>query len=118
MIMEKNATEKLFSYGTLRYEPVQITTFGRKLYGVPDILKGYRLSTLQIKDVDVVAKSGNAVHPILIYTGNLEDEVKGTVFDISGQELQQADEYEVVEYKRVREQLNSGIFAWVYVSAN
>ncbi len=111
-------TEKLFSYGTLQYEAVQLSTFGRKLRGTPDVLTGYRLSTLEIQDANVVATSGEAVHPILIYTGNLNDEVSGTVFDISPQELQQADDYEVADYKRVRVELKSGTSAWVYASAN
>lgn len=111
-------TEKLFSYGTLRYEAVQLANFGRKLNGIADALVGYRLSTIQIKDPTVVATSGEAVHPILTYTGNKTDEVTGMVFDITSNELQQADKYEVADYKRIRVQLRSGIDAWVYVSAN
>ena len=45
------------------------------------------------------------------------DEVNGIVFDISPEELQQADEYEVEDYKRISVQLRSGTHAWVYVSA-
>jgi hypothetical protein len=36
-------TEKLFSYGTLQYEAVQLDTFGRTLLGQKDVLLGYRL---------------------------------------------------------------------------
>lgn len=118
MNTENIYTEKLFSYGTLQYETVQLSTFGRKLDGVADILMGYRLSTLQINDASVVATSGAAVHPILIYTDNKTDKVHGIVFDITAQELQQADKYEVADYKRVRVKLCSGTEAWVYVSAN
>lgn len=109
-------TEKLFSYGTLQYEAVQISTFGRKLNGSRDILIGYRLSHIQIHDTNVVATSGESVHPILINTGNKEDKVSGIVFDISIEELQLADKYEVADYKRVCVQLHSGASAWVYVS--
>lgn len=110
-------SEKLFSYGTLQYEAVQISTFGRKLKGVPDVLSGYCLSQLAIIDSTVVETSGTATHPILLPTGNDSDKVTGVVFDISPEELRQADEYEVKDYKRICVQLCSGTHAWVYVSA-
>lgn len=114
--MKNIYSEKIFSYGTLQYETVQLSTFGRKLNGVQDTLTGYHLSQLEIKDHNVIVTSGATTHPILIHTGKDADEVNGIVFDISPQELQQADEYEVEDYKRVRVQLRSGIHAWVYVS--
>jgi len=110
-------SEKLFSYGTLQYETVQLSTFGRKLNGIQDVLTRYHLSQLEINNQDVVETSGIATHPILIYTGKETDEVSGVVFEVSQQELQQADKYEVEDYKRVCVQLRSGIRAWVYVSA-
>ncbi len=110
-------TESLFSYGTLQYETVQLSTFGRKLHGKADTLTGYKLEQVQIQDPAVIAASGEAVHPILIPTGNLADEVPGTVFDITPAELALADQYEVADYKRAPVQLKSGRQAWVYVSA-
>lgn len=110
-------TEKLFSYGTLQYEAVQLDTFGRKLTGQSDSLLGYRLDTIPITDPKVIATSGESTHRILHYTGNNNDIVNGMVFDISAAELQQADRYEVADYKRVSAPLRSGIHAWVYVSA-
>ena len=68
--MAINNAERLFSYGTLRYESVQLATFGRKLIGSTDILAGYTLSHLKIKNPDVVTTSGDAIHPILISTNN------------------------------------------------
>lgn len=108
-------SEKLFSYGTLRYEGVQMATFGRALSGRPDELCGYLLSMVTIRDPDVVATSGDALHPILHYTGKATDRVSGMVFNISLDELKHADEYEVADYKRVQVQLESGQKAWVYV---
>jgi gamma-glutamylcyclotransferase (GGCT)/AIG2-like uncharacterized protein YtfP len=110
-------TEKLFSYGTLQYDNVQVSTFGRKLTGSSDVLSGYDLALLKINDENVVETSGAATHPILIYTGDATNKVSGIVFDISQQELLQADGYEVDDYKRVIVQLDSGTSAWVYVSA-
>ena len=50
-------------------------------------------------------------------SGDLSDEIAGTVFEITAQELVAADEYEVADYKRVSVPLKSGISAWVYVRA-
>jgi len=109
-------TENLFSYGTLRYETVQIATFGRKLAGHEDTLPCYCLKKLQITDPDVIAKSGEDVHSIIEYSGNPKDQVHGMVFQVSLEELHQADQYEVSDYKRILVQLCSGTSAWVYVS--
>lgn len=109
--------EKLFSYGTLQYESVQLSTFGRKLEGVPDVLLGYKLEKIKITDPDVIKTSGESEHLILIPSGNIQDQIKGTVFEISPAELKQADDYEVEAYKRVKINLLSGGRAWAYVSA-
>lgn len=111
-----NYTENLFSYGTLRYENVQLTTFGRKLKGQEDSLPGYCLKEVQITDPDVIAKSGEEVHSIIHFSGNLGNKIPGMVFKISLDELEEADKYEVADYKRIKVKLLSGISAWVYVS--
>ncbi len=110
-------TENLFSYGTLRYEKVQIETFGRKLEGAEDFLTGYVLKKLKITDPDVIAKSGEDVHCIVEFSGNPQDRISGMVFKISPEELARADEYEVEDYKRIQVTLLSGVSAWVYVSS-
>lgn len=112
---EKRYSEKLFSYGTLQYEQVQLTTFGRKLNGHQDKLIGYQLSQLQITNPEVIATSGEATHPVLIHTGIESDQVSGMVFDITLQELLQADSYEAADYKRVSAKLLSGLSVWVYI---
>ncbi len=114
--MKKEDAENLFSYGTLQYEKVQIATFGRKLTGRVDHLPGYRLEKLQITDPDVIAKSGEDVHSIIHFSGNPKDQVQGMVFEVSLKELEEADKYEVADYRRVKVRLSSGIFAWVYES--
>lgn len=115
MNIDEQYSEKLFSYGTLRYEPVQLATFGRKLTGNPDTLNCFNLSQVEIKDENVIATSGESTHPIISFTGNSEDKVNGFVFDISLKELEQADLYEVTDYKRINVTLSSGVKAWVYV---
>jgi gamma-glutamylcyclotransferase (GGCT)/AIG2-like uncharacterized protein YtfP len=92
----------LFSYGTLQQRQVQLSVFGRVLEGRADVLQGYVLSPNLI---------------IAGRTGNLLEEVPGTVFRITRAELAAADAYEVSGYKRVRVRLRSGIEAFVYVDA-
>ena len=50
--------ELLFSYGTLQLEKVQMESFGRTLKGAKDAIPGYKLSTVEITDKDVLEKSG------------------------------------------------------------
>lgn len=107
--------QSLFSYGTLQDEGVQRATFGRRLHGEADALRGYRRGLLKIEDAQVVATSGAAYHPIVEYSGDPADTVPGTVFAISAAELRQADAYEVDDYERVEAPLLSGRRAWVYV---
>ncbi len=108
---------KLFSYGTLQQEDVQLATFGRRLTGVSDALVGYRQSMVAIQDPEVVRTSGKTHHPIVAFTGVSEDRVPGALFEISDAELAHADAYEVASYVRVKAPLASGLEAWVYVDA-
>ncbi len=108
-------TERLFSYGTLQQENVQRETFGRLLNGAPDALVGYKREIVEITDPDVLAKSGERFHPIVVPSSDQEDRVEGTVFSITSAELAAADAYEVDDYERVAVTLASGAGAWVYV---
>lgn len=109
-------TENLFSYGTLRYENVQLTTFGRRLVGQEDALPGCTLKKVRITDPDVIAKSGEEVHTSIHFSGNAADKISGMVFKITPEELDQADKYEIAHYKRINVKLLSGLSAWVYIS--
>jgi hypothetical protein len=108
---------RLFSYGTLQQEDVQLATFGRRLAGSADTLIGYREPMVAIDDPEVVRTSGKGRHPIVTFTGKNEDRVAGAVLEISDAELAQADAYEVAAYVRVNAPLASGLEAWVYVDA-
>ena len=109
-------TERLFSYGTLQQEEVQLASFGRLLTGKADTLPGWRQAMVEITDADVIAKSGKTHHPIVL-PGWRDDSVTGTVFEITPAELAAADRYEVSDYKRISVTLASGLTAWVYVKA-
>ena len=108
--------EFLFSYGTLQKDKVQKESFGRILKGSKDILKGYKLSSLEIKDETVLSKREQKFHPIAVHTNNLDDTVEGIIFEITEDELFIADTYEADEYVRVSEIFESGKVAWVYVA--
>lgn len=105
----------LFSYGTLQLEAVQLSSFGRKLDGSKDAMLGHRKDMIEITDPEVLATSGERFHPVVVPSENPTDEVEGMVFEISGNELEAADRYEISDYKRVEVDLASGKRAWVYV---
>jgi gamma-glutamylcyclotransferase (GGCT)/AIG2-like uncharacterized protein YtfP len=105
----------LFSYGTLQLEKVQLASFGRKLVGKPDRLYSYKLGQLVITDPSVLEKSNQNVHPIAIKTNDSKNFIEGMIFEITENELKQADAYEVEDYERVLEKFASGQSAWIYV---
>jgi gamma-glutamylcyclotransferase (GGCT)/AIG2-like uncharacterized protein YtfP len=109
--------ENLFSYGTLQKNPVQMELFGRILTGGRDVLKGYKLALIEIKDEAFLAKGAEKFQQTLIATKDEADVIKGTVFEISEEELSLADKYEPDNYKRVRVTLQSGKAAWIYLAA-
>ncbi len=106
----------LFSYGTLQQKAVQLANFGRELTGTADSLPGYVVGEITITDARVLRESGKAVHPILRFTGNMQQQVAGVVFELTEAELARADEYEVDDYQRVMATLTSGIRCWIYAA--
>ncbi len=117
MIDKIEATENLFSYGTLQSQEVQVEAFGRLLEGHKDRMYGFSEDMVKIEDEDVVRTSGKTHHPIVRYSDNAQDFVEGTMFRITKEELSHADRYEVDAYKRVQVELSSGENAWVYIDA-
>ena len=109
--------ELLFSYGTLQLEAVQMATFGRQLAGTSGALRGFELVALKIEDQTVIAISGKTQHTMARFTGRTSDVVTGTVFAVTPDEIQNADQYEVPAVKRVSVVLQSGVRAWAYVDA-
>ena len=107
----------LFSYGTLQQDNVQFASFGRLLKGEDDAMPGYKISMLEITDPEVVATSGERFHPIVEASADPADSVAGKVFEVTKEELDAADRYEVADYKRVSVRLSSGKEAWVYIKA-
>lgn len=107
---------RLFSYGTLQNEEVQIATFGRKLDGQKDLITGYEPALLKITDPAVAARLGKTHHDNILATGDDWSNVQGTVFEVTDEELAKADNLEAqFGYTRVHIDLASGGDAWVYV---
>jgi gamma-glutamylcyclotransferase (GGCT)/AIG2-like uncharacterized protein YtfP len=106
----------LFSYGTLQNTEVQKELFGRVLQGARDNLRGYRISTIEIKDESIHSKGGQKTYLIAIPSDNKSDMIHGAALEITEEELLIADNYETEAYKRVQVVLESGKQAWVYVA--
>ena len=73
---------------------------------------------IEITDPDVIATSGKCFHPMLIKTDKPTDTVAGVIFELTEDELAQADSYEVDAYNCVQGQFESGKTAWMYADAN
>lgn len=104
---------KLFTYGTLQHEDVQENLFGRVLQGTPEKLVGYVLKRIKIEE-----EFGIVQYPVIVETKNEADFIDGIVFEVTEKELNQADLYEGVHYKREEVLLHSNEKAWVYSVAN
>jgi gamma-glutamylcyclotransferase (GGCT)/AIG2-like uncharacterized protein YtfP len=118
MMTTSSRTVLLFSYGTLQKKEVQIANFGRELRGREDALPGYTRGLVPILDPEVVASSGESYYANAEPSANSEDLVRGTVFEVTEQELAAADQYEEpARYGRIFVTLRSGDQAWVYVRA-
>ncbi|HKQ56375.1 MAG TPA: gamma-glutamylcyclotransferase family protein [Candidatus Eisenbacteria bacterium] len=108
----------LFSYGTLKEESVQRSTYGRRLDGTPDELIGFEASMVRIEDPDAAARLGKTHHANVVLSANPASRVPGMVFEITDVELARTDAYEAPDsYKRIAVTLASGREAWVYVHA-
>jgi hypothetical protein len=113
---QSEKTFGLFSYGTLQQPEVQQATFGRLLEGEPDVLQGYTLGLIAIRDAGIVATSGLTHHLNIVPSGRVEDEVPGMVLQVTEAELVAADAYEdPSDYRRIKVTLKSGREVFVYI---
>ncbi len=88
--------------------------FGRLLTGTKDILTGFKLAPIEIKDKSFLAKGENKSQLTLI--PSKDGVTEGTIFEISEAELFLADKYEPENYKRIKVALQSGKEAWTYIA--
>ena len=106
--------EYLFSYGTLQDGKVQLDLFGRILEGSYDILRGYKVSIIEIKDETFLSRSQEKFQKTLVISEG-DDVVNGTALELTEAELLVADKYEPENYERIKVALESGKKAWIYV---
>ncbi|MCW2118533.1 gamma-glutamylcyclotransferase family protein [Flavobacterium sp. 7A] len=104
---------KLFAYGSLQETDVQQTIFGRTLKGDADSLIGYTVTKIEIEE-----EFGMASYPIITSTEKLQDIIVGLLYEITDDELLQADTYEGVHYKRMEVLLESNQIAWTFTATN
>jgi len=108
--------EYLFSYGTLQKDEVQIKLFRRLLSGAKDVLRGWKVSSIEITDESFLAKGEEKYQLTIISSNNETGFIEGTAFEISTEELLLADKYEPDNYKRIEVELESGKNAWIYAA--
>ncbi len=96
--------QKLFTYGTLQDQDVQMRLLGRSLgQGRADTLRGYHLAKLVgIHDTYTIIQPQAGA------------KVDGLVYEVSAAELERLDAYEGNAYLRVSVTLVSSTRAWVY----
>jgi hypothetical protein len=113
---DANCTVFLFSYGSLQKKSVQIENFGRELTGRADELCGWVRRMVPIGDASAAAGTDESHYANAEPSANPDEAVPGTVFAITPEELDAADEYEQrAEYRRTPVALRSGTQAWIYV---
>lgn len=94
--------EKLFVYGTLQDEEVQILLIGRRVQGTVDVLNGYQIDASLLPPYPVAIPDTSGV-------------IKGRVLLVSSDELAKLDAYEGEHYIRLCVELVSGQESWIYV---
>jgi len=94
--------ERLFTYGTLQDEKVQLSLIGRTLEGEAAVLNGYTIHF-------------NLMPPYPVAMPGENDLIEGQVFEVTQDELQQLDIYEGECYLRITVTLENGQEAWVYI---
>ena len=90
--------------------------YGHLLPGNKDILNGYKAETIQIADASFLSKGEGKYQRTLIASGNIHDEIEGTVLELTDEELALTDKYEPENYKRTKITLRSGKEAWIYLA--
>lgn len=90
--------------------------FGRFLAGTTDVLRGYKVSTIEITDETFLSKGEGKYQDTLTISADKNDMVEGTVLEVTNEELLTADKYEPANYRRTKVTLESGKKAWIYIA--
>lgn len=89
--------------------------FGRKLNGSTDILQGFKIETIEITEQAFLSKGEEKYQGTLVPSNN-NDQVQGTLLELTNEELLLIDKYEPGNYKRIKMPLQSGKKAWVFIA--
>lgn len=108
--------EYLFSYGTLQQEKLQIKLFGRNLQRSADTPRGYKVAAIEITDETFLSKGEEKNQLTVIVSEDNNDFIKGTVLEVTAEELLMVDKYEPAGYKRIKVAMESGKEAWIYIA--
>jgi len=101
---------RVFSYGSLQKDEVQLTTFGVLLPGVAAEIVGFEVVNLY--------REGKHLANV-VRSRSPQSRVSGTVFEFTALQLAAADDYERADnYARIAAPLAAGGEAWVYVDAS
>jgi gamma-glutamylcyclotransferase (GGCT)/AIG2-like uncharacterized protein YtfP len=69
-----------------------------------------------VKQITIEEEYGIESYPIITATQNQEDTISGMVYEASFRELQLADQYEGMHYKRIEVQLQSNETVWAFTA--
>jgi gamma-glutamylcyclotransferase (GGCT)/AIG2-like uncharacterized protein YtfP len=97
--------ERVFAYGTLLLERVQLQVIGRVVDVCPDVLAGYRTEHVTF---------GGGVFSYQRVRPATGSRVTGGVLEVTQEELAHIDAYEGSDFERVRTALEDGTDVWVY----
>ena len=90
--------------------------FGRVFQSSTDTLKGFKTATIEIMDGSFLSKGEEKFQQTLIASTDNNATVKGTVLELTAEELTLADKYEPDNYKRIEAVPESGKKAWIYIA--
>jgi gamma-glutamylcyclotransferase (GGCT)/AIG2-like uncharacterized protein YtfP len=99
---------ELFVYGTLMEPDVRRDVIGRTVRTHRDLLRGYRMSSMEL---------GGHVFPCIIEDASQGEPIEGLRLEIDDNDLKRLDKYETSAYQRTEVRLASGRKAWVYVAS-
>lgn len=114
--IEKQKKHLVLTYGILNLESVQMKIYGKELKSSSDVLNGYKLNSVELKDANLIEDTGTNTIQIARNTKDENDTIEAYVFEITGEELMKTDNYLFTNFKRVSETSQKGLNVWVYVS--
>jgi gamma-glutamylcyclotransferase (GGCT)/AIG2-like uncharacterized protein YtfP len=99
-------TNYIFVYGTLRLKSLRREILGHETLSVPARLKGFTTGSVLLDDIE---------YPIITKNPDSKETIEGEYFAVDEQDLEKLDAYESSAYRRIKVELENGIFALVYI---